>query len=285
MPKQFITVYIGTLLESSSTGTLPVHVATSRSSRSRYCLNSKHNSQLRRWLHYPIGNNRRDVVHSERSEPGQARRNLRSPKSSVSHTVPFVERSFISHHSQTKLTGDVLYQNSGITGSNDDTIFNPNASDVNLTTPLAHSDAPYDSPYQQWDRQGLAVGYAADPRVFAPQPRRANASFDAALVVPSRTGSVTGAGPSRQESTDTAGWELQTNAADGQAYPLHSIPEPVEPLRNPFENASSETIIPTTGPPPARSSAGEYAFSAPQHSFEGNSATRTFSPPPPTYQA
>lgn len=192
-----------------------------------------------------------------------------------------VQRSLISHYSQTKLNGDVLYQNNGITGSTDDTIFNPIASDVNLTTPLTRSDAPYDSPYQQWDKDGRALGYATDPRVFAPQPRRANASFDPVLVVPSRTGSAAGAGRSRQESTDTAGWELQTNAADGPAYPLHAIPEPVEPLRNPFENASAETIVP--GPPPARSSAGEYAFSAPQHSFEGNSGnqpTKAFSPPP-----
>jgi hypothetical protein len=178
-----------------------------------------------------------------------------------------------------------------MTGSTDESIFNPNASDVNLTTPLTHSDAPYDSTYQQWDRDGRALGYATDPRVFAPQPRRAaNASFDAALVVPSRTGSVAGAGRSRQESTDTAGWELQTNAADGQTYPLHVIPEPrlpVEPLQNPFENASSETLVPPSGSPPARSPAGDYAFSAPQHSFEGKSSnqpTRAFSPPPPSYR-
>lgn len=178
-----------------------------------------------------------------------------------------------------------------MTGSTDDTTFNPNASDVSLTTPLTHSDAPYDSPYQQWDRDGRALGYASDPRVFAPQPRRATKpSFDAGLVAPSRSGSAAGAGPSRQESTDTAGWELQANAADGQAYPLHAIPEPrlpVEPLQNPFENASSETVIPPSGPPPARSSTGEYAFSAPQHSFEGKSSnqpTRAFSPPPPSYR-
>ena len=201
-----------------------------------------------------------------------------------------MERFLISHHSQGKLNGDVLYQNSGMTGSTDDAIFNPNASDVNLTTPLTHSDAPYDSPYQQWDKDGRALGYAANPRVFAPQPRRANASFDAALVVPSPTGSAIGAGRSRQESTDTAGWELQTNAADGQAYPLHAIPEPhlpAEPLQNPFENASSETVVPPSVLPPARSSTGEYAFSAPQHSFEGkssNQATRVFSPPPPSYR-
>lgn len=185
----------------------------------------------------------------------------------------------ISHHSQAKLNGDVLYQNSGLTGSNDDTIFNPNASDVNLATPLTRSDAPYDSSYQQWDREGRAVGYATDPRVFAPQPRRANASFDTALVTP-RTESAAGAAPSRQESADIAGWDLQTNAAGGQAYPLHAIPEPAEPLRNPFDNASSETIIPPSGPTPAHPSVGEYAFSAPQHGFQGNPAAGTFSPPP-----
>lgn len=200
-----------------------------------------------------------------------------------------MECSLISHHSQAKSNGDVLYQNSGIIGSTEDTVFNPNASDVNL---IARSDAPYDTPYQQWDRDGRALGHASDPRVFAPQPRRASTPFDTAFVPP-RTESVAGAARPRQESTDTARWELQANAADGQAYPLHAIPEPhlpVEPLQSPFENASSETIIPFSEPPPERSSAGEYAFSSPQHSFQGSSGnqptlTRVLSPPPPSYRS
>ncbi|KAH0835652.1 hypothetical protein J3R83DRAFT_9403 [Lanmaoa asiatica] len=257
MPKQFITVYIGTLLESSATGSA---------------------STQNKILSYVVGGVTVIVTIG-------AMWYIQRQVNRVKPEVIYARRKA----RQAKLNGDVLYQNSGIIGSTDDTVFNPNASDVNLTSPFTHSDSPYDSSYQQWDREGRAMGYTTDPRVLAPQPRRANATFDTALVVPSRAGSATGAGRPRQESADTAVWELQTNAADGQAYPLHAIPDPVEPLRNPFENASSETVIPPPiEPPPAPSSTGDYTFSAPQHSFEGNSGNqpkRVFSPPPPSYRA
>ncbi|KAG6372607.1 hypothetical protein JVT61DRAFT_7353 [Boletus reticuloceps] len=258
MPKQFITVYIGTLLESTANG--------SASSKNKI-------------LSYVVG---AITVLVTVVAMWYIRSQVNRVKPEIIHARQKAR--------QAKLTGDVLYQNGGMAGSTDDTVFNPNASDVNLTAPLARSDAPYDtSSYQQWDRDGHAVGYAADPRVFAPQPRRPNTSFDAAFAVPSLSGSAAGARQLRQESTDTARWELQTNAADGQAYPLHSISEPVETFQNPFDNASSETVLPPSGPPPAsRSSAGDYAFSAPQHSFQGNSdnqPTRAFSPPPPSYQS
>lgn len=278
MPKQFITVYIGTLLESSSNGTSSVHFAvhahpeagsaTTKNKILSYVVGfiTVLVTIAAMWyIQREVNRIKPDVVY--------ARRKARSV------SVPVVERHLISHHSQAKLNGDDLYQNGGATGSNDDTIFNPNVSDVSLTTPLTRSDAPYDSHYQQWDKEGRAVGYTADPRVYAPQPRRANVSFDAGFIAPPRTGSVPGASTSRQESTDTARWELQTNAADGQAYAMHGISESVEPLQNPFENASSETIISPSGPIPTRSPAGEYAFSAPQHSFEGNSSK------PPGYRA
>lgn len=189
-----------------------------------------------------------------------------------------MEHSLISHHSQ-KLAGNVPYQNGGLTESTDNTVFNPSLSDV--TTPLALSDAPYDTSYQQWGKDGRALGHAADPRVVAPQPRRATTSVEATFVVPPRTGSAAVTGQPSLERTDTAEWGLQTNAADGQVYPLHALP--AEPLQNPFETVSSETVQPT-GLPPAPSSAGQYAFSTPQHSFEGGKTpTRPPYSSPPSY--
>ncbi|KAF9221083.1 hypothetical protein BS17DRAFT_785884 [Gyrodon lividus] len=273
MPKQFITVYIGTLLESSSSGS-----ATTQNKILSYVVGGVTfivTVAAMWYIQKEVNRVKPDVIH--------ARRKARQVKSNE----------------------DALYQNVGMNGSNDDGVFNPNPSDVSVATPLAHSDAPYDPPYQQWDRDGHAVGYAPDPRVFAPQPRRANDSFNAALIAPSRTPSRSGSAAAtairpRQESTDTVGWELQTNAADGQAYPLHTIPEslPAIPLRNPYDDdvESVATAIPPIAPPPgppptaSASSTGEYSFSSPRHSFAGDSnpgapSARVFSPPPPSYRS
>ncbi|KIJ67230.1 hypothetical protein HYDPIDRAFT_25702 [Hydnomerulius pinastri MD-312] len=264
LPKQFITVYIGTLLESDSSGS-----ATTQN----------------KILSYVVGGITAIVTVA-------AMWYIQKEVNRVKPDVIYARRKA----RQAKFNGDVLYQNVGINGSND-AVFNPNASDITVTTPLAHSDAPYDPPYQQWDRDGNAVGYAPDPRVAAPQPRRANNSFDAGLMAHSRANSAAATNRPRQESTDTVGWELQTNAADGQAYPLHTIPEslPAAPLVNPFEEReSSETVIPPIapppGPPPAASSTGGYAFSSARHSFAGGGnlgapPARAASPPPPSYRS
>ncbi|KAF8840464.1 hypothetical protein BDN67DRAFT_1011475 [Paxillus ammoniavirescens] len=260
MPKQFITVYIGTLLESSASGS-----ATTQNKILSYvvgCITAIVTVAAMWYIQRQVNRVKPDVIH--------ARRKAR----------------------QVKLNENVLYQNVGMNGSNDDAVFNPNPSNVSLTTPLAQSDAPYDPPYQRWDGAGHAVGYAPDPRVLAPQPRRANDSFDPTFIAPSLTGSASTNIKKRQESTDTAEWELRTNAADGQAYPLHSIPEPLPPLRNPFEdedNESTATVIPPLSPPPGppvtAPSTGKYAFGHPRHAFGGGDnpgapSAQAFSPPP-----
>jgi uncharacterized membrane protein YdjX (TVP38/TMEM64 family) len=265
MPKQFITVYIGTLLESTSTGAA---------------------STQNKILSYVVGGITFLVTVA-------AMWYIQKEINRVKPDVIYARRKA----RQAKLN-EGLYQNVDMNGSNDDGIFNPNPSDVNLTTPLARSDSPYDPPFQQWNSDGRAVGYAPDPRVFAPQPRRANDPFDAVFVPPSRSESASGTLKPRQESTDTAGWELQTDAADGQAYPLHALPEslPLGPLRNPFEDdESSESVVPPIAPPPGpappptTSSPGEYAFSSPKHSFAGTGKSGTPSSqafsPPPSYQS
>ncbi|KAF9242818.1 snare associated Golgi protein-domain-containing protein [Melanogaster broomeanus] len=266
MPKQFITVYIGTLLENSSTGT-----SSTQNKILSYVVGGVTflvTVAAMWYIHKEVNRVKPDVIY--------ARRKAR----------------------QAKLNGDIFYQNVDMNGSNDDRIFNPNPSSVNITTPLAHSDAPYDPPFQQWNSDGRAVGYAPDPRVFAPQPRRANEPFNAVFAPPSRSGSAADTLRPHRESTDDVGWEVQSNTGDGQAYPLHAIPEslPLAPLRNPFEdNESSGSVIspiapPPGPPPPTTSSIGEYAFSSPKHSFGGPGksdapSSRAFASPPPGYES
>jgi len=254
MPKQFITVYIGTLLESDANGG-----SNTKNKIVSYCITgiTIAVTVAAMWYIRKEVNRVKPAVIRERQKARQA-----------------------------KLNADVLYQNGGINGSAEDTVFNPNQSDTNLLNPFSQSDAPYSAPYQRWDSDGRAVGYATDAPVVAPQPRRADVSFNPALPAPSRTGSTPGAGPLRQGTTDSVRWAQQTNAADGPAYPMHSVSEsePVEPLRNPFDNSSSDTVILPSEPAPARSSTGDYAFASPHHSFQGGSA-RISSPPPPSYRA
>ncbi|KAF9811060.1 hypothetical protein IEO21_06689 [Rhodonia placenta] len=57
-------------------------------------------------------------------------------------------------------------------GSSMSVTFNPNVSEAEI--PLTAHAASFDgSAYQQWDENGRAVGYAPDPSIFVPVPRRA----------------------------------------------------------------------------------------------------------------
>ncbi|KAG1744955.1 uncharacterized protein EDB91DRAFT_1199932 [Suillus paluster] len=275
MPKQFITVYIGTLLESSAN--------SSTTSKNKIISDVVGVITVlvtvgAMWYITRQVNRVKPQIIYERRKARQAR--LEGESGS-------------------------LYQNGG---ANTSTVFNP--SDTTLATPLnSFQNAPYDPPYQQWDSEGRAVGYTADPRVYAPQPKKPEHQFPADMTP------TMGIKPLRQESTDTVAWELQTNAAQGQSYALSAITP--EPLRNPFDDTTSSepmaasyappagpppssaagyasytpplgpppssaaggiaSYAPPPGPPPSSAAAG-YAFSAPPHSFSG-----TTSPPPPNY--
>ncbi|KAJ8591977.1 hypothetical protein M405DRAFT_788130 [Rhizopogon salebrosus TDB-379] len=248
LPKQFITVYIGTLLESEANSSATsqnkiisdvVGVITALVTVAAMWYITKQVNRVKPQIVY------------ERRKARQAK---------------------LENESGT------LYQHGG---SNTSAVFNPDSSNSNLTIPLhSSSDIPYDSPYQQWDSEGRAVGYFPDPRIHAPQPKMPASPFPA----DSRTPTI-GTVPLRHESTDTVAWELQTNAEQGQSYPLGSITP--EPLQNPFDNmAGSEpattSYAPPAGPPPSSSAtAGGYAFTAPLSSFSGGPGTT--SPPPPSY--
>ena len=194
----------------------------------------------------------------------------------------------VPRHSQAKLNGsDTFYGNVRAAETTDDAIFNPAASD----TALAVSDTPYDPPYQKWDKQGHAEGYTSDPRLYAPQPRRVNETFDVGLTPRVESATPTGPAEKLQESSDSVGWDLQATAAEPQSFPLQPLSEtePIGPLKNPFESDESpETPFPPSTSPPGpsrgKSNAG-YAFSSRQHSFGGTAgvlppdSSRLKSPP------
>lgn len=258
MPKQFITVYIGTLLESSATST-----ATSKNkiiSDVVGVVTVLVTIAAMWYITRQINRVKPQIVY-ERRKARQAKLDAES---------------------------ESLYQNGG---ANTSTVFNTS----DTTLPLnSFSNAPYDPPYQQWDSEGRAVGYAPDPRIHAPQPKKPESPFPGDMTP------TLGANSLRQESTDTVGWELQANAAQGQSYRLSAIAP--EPLRNPYGGdgeIDSESIVPSYpppppaglpppsgggiaayAPPPGPPPGAGYAFSAPGHSFAGSS-----SPPLPGYAA
>jgi uncharacterized membrane protein YdjX (TVP38/TMEM64 family) len=270
MPKQFITVYIGTLLESSATST-----ATSKNkiiSDVVGVITVLVTIAAMWYITREINRVKPQIVY-ERRKARQAKLYAES---------------------------ESLYQNGGTNAS---AVFNTS----DTTLPLnSFSNSPYDPPYQQWDSEGHAVGYAPDPRIHAPQPKKP----DNPNPFPGDITPTLGTKPLRHESTDTVGWELQANAAQGQSYRLSAMA--AEPLRNPYEGEGemdAEEVVgggyppslagrlpssgvgqssssgiggvaayaPPPGPPLPPPGAG-YAFSAPGHSFSGPS-----SPPPPSH--
>ncbi|KAG2113449.1 uncharacterized protein F5147DRAFT_46318 [Suillus discolor] len=270
MPKQFITVYIGTLLESS--GTSATNSKNKIISDVVGVITVLVTVAAMWYITREINRVKPQIVY-ERRKARQAKLDAES---------------------------ESLYQNGG---ANSSAVFNTS----DTTLPLNSSDAPYDPPYQRWDSEGRAVGYTPDPRIHAPQPKKPeNPNPFPGDITP-----TLGTKPLRHESTDTVGWELQANAAQGQSYRLSAMT--AEPLRNPYggedemdaEEVLGEGYAPAppslAGPPPSsrvgRSSSSGisgiaayapppgpppgagYAFSAPGHSFSGPS-----SPHPPERQ-
>lgn len=94
-----------------------------------------------------------------------------------------------------------------------------------------------DGHYQQWDRHGKAVGYAADPSIISPKPVVANATF-----LPSNyprdveEGGNLMSKPGRQESTDAVGWQQ-----DEDPYAPDSFVQfPSSSTKNPYLNQQRE---------------------------------------------
>jgi len=162
--------------------------------------------------------------------------------------------------------------------SSNSVIFNPQGSETNI--PL-NTGLGATGQHQRWDKEGRAVGYAGDPRLYAPEPQRPQGRMQT-----SQTGlDAGGSGPSRQESGDLV--EL-TAQGRRDTFDIPRIESPVhEPFNNPFERtptgARQASYPPTLAPPLSASS--PYVTQTPTQSQYANfnqqpTATTDITSPP-----
>jgi uncharacterized membrane protein YdjX (TVP38/TMEM64 family) len=173
LPKQFITVYLGVILEQSSQGT---ETTKSRVISDVVITITILITIVAMWYILRKMNAVKPQVIYEKRKARQAKL-LRAENS------PYSNEEFSS-------TTDV---------------FHPTASDSDI--PL-RMNIPADSRYQQWDRHGKAVGYAADPSIIrTPKPLVANATFTPSTYPRDvEDGGNLMNKHGRQESTDEVGW-------------------------------------------------------------------------------
>jgi len=199
MPKQFITVYLGVILRESATG--------GESNQSKIISDVVVAVTIlitiaAMWYILRLMNAVKPQVIYERRKARQAK----------------LQRAELSP-----------YSNEDFSPSTD--VFHPNASDSDI--PLNNQN---DSHYQQWDRHGKAVGYAADPSIISPKPLVANATF-LPLKYPRdvEEGGNLMKKPGRQESTDVVGWQQDENP-----YAQDSFVQIPSNLKNPYPNQQRE---------------------------------------------
>jgi len=210
MPKQLITVYIGVILEETGTGT--------QTTRDRIISDAVLGVTIAvtiaaMWyLLHKMRQVKPDIIY--------ARRKARQGKLERADFTPYGAPN----------------------NSSTSVVFNAQMSDTNIPLNPA-GNLPYgaSAPYQQWDKDGRAVGYAGDPRLYAPEPRRpqnlvaANSGGDIGTAYPQTREHPGGRTPLRQESGDSVAWNAQDRR---DTFDIPRIVSPVhEPMHNPFESA------------------------------------------------
>ncbi|KAF9476136.1 hypothetical protein BDN70DRAFT_882777 [Pholiota conissans] len=201
LPKQFITVYLGVILDSSSSSNAP------KDTKSKIISDSVIGvtfliTVLAVWYLYRQMNKAKPLVIYDRRKARQAK----------------------------MLKGASPYQRSGSSASTD--VFNPNGSDSDIPLTQQH--------YQQWDANGKASGYTSDPTlIHAPKPRTNDAAF-IPLTNPRdvEEGPVYGA-HGRNDSTYSVGWEPTHNAYP--TAQLNHLQHSQQPPRRNFEPEMGQT--------------------------------------------
>jgi len=90
-------------------------------------------------------------------------------------------------------------------------VFNPNNSDSDIPLTAANPVKPH---YQQWDRQGNAVGYVADPLIHTPKPRIGGTALLPSKFARDVEEGITRPLATREDSGDVVEWDMdQRNAA------------------------------------------------------------------------
>jgi len=174
MPKQFITVYLGVILEQSDSGV--------KDTKSRIISNM--------------------VLAITFIITIAAMWYILREMNSVKPQVIYDRRK--ARQAKLSRAGFSPYANGGPSSSSTD-VFNPHASDSDI--PLTNKG---EATYQQWDRQGKAVGFVPDPRtnfIFTPKPRVTNAAFLPPARDVEEAGATRPLAHGREDSVDVVGWE------------------------------------------------------------------------------
>lgn len=244
MPKQFITVYLGVILEQSGTGT---ETTKNKVISDVVLLITLAITAAAMWyLMRLMKQAKPDVIY--------ARRKARQAKIERADFTPYA----------------------GGANQSSASVFNASETDM----PLNNGDMPYGgvggAGHQQWDKHGKAVGYSGDPRIFQPQPQRTTAR-----VPTYRTeggggydsqghrydSGPGGVAPLRQESGDSVDWDTDPHNQQGEES-IHlprvdaSPPRIASPpgihsplnLHNPFDapvpSTARQASYPSPIPPP-----------------------------------
>ncbi|GJE85607.1 Golgi apparatus membrane protein TVP38 [Phanerochaete sordida] len=183
--------------------------------------------------------------------------------------------------------GELPYNNSAVLHSTADIPFDPRTSDSEL--PLTANFAK-DSRHQQWDSTGRAVGYAPDPTLYAPQPRKpaprigsANTSQSSSPAPYMSERSDYRAVPLRQNtSSSTGSWDLSGQVGGLNAYAMSRQ----TPYQDPYAAAAPAARLPPGAAPP-RMQQPQYSQSPPPMRSVGHSpvlppATGGYAPPEQT---
>ncbi|PPR02682.1 hypothetical protein CVT24_002104 [Panaeolus cyanescens] len=214
MPKQFITVYLGVVLEQSGTATPSKKDVILRDTMVAVTILV---TILAMWYILHLMNKAKPQVIYERRKARQSKL--------ARAGYPYM------HQHQVNESTDV---------------FNPQRSDTDI--PL--TTTTHEPRYQQWDQHGRAIGYAQDPNIHSPAPRNPITSTSAKSL---EEGSQNPFTHGRDQSLVVAGWDMDRTApvalSSGSAInpPKQSTLSP--PLANPHRLESASNLIPGAGPP------------------------------------
>ncbi|KII84780.1 hypothetical protein PLICRDRAFT_146272 [Plicaturopsis crispa FD-325 SS-3] len=237
-PKQFITVYLGVILEQSKDGT--DSTKNKIISDSVLAITMAVTIAAMWYLLRKMNQVKVDVIYD--------RRKARQGKLDRANFTPYGNPS--------------AYESGSSVG------FNPQVSETDIPLTATHGG----SPYQQWDKDGRAIGpNPGDPRLYAPTPQRAIISNPGRVPTyrtdggggyntagqryprDEETGSVypvnpahpEGRSPVRQESGDSVGWDMQ-HGHDRSEYVLPHVTRVASPMSASSSAQSSSTQNPFT---------------------------------------
>ncbi|KAF9005110.1 hypothetical protein BDQ17DRAFT_1424263 [Cyathus striatus] len=171
LPKQLVTVYLGVLLEQSSEGTVDKKSKTI--SDLVVVLTTVITFVAMWYILRQVNHVKPDVIYKRRKA-----RQAKLVRAQI----------YDSDTSLPNTNNGNVYTNPENAG-----IFNPQNSDSDI-------------PLQQWDAQGRALGYAQDPNLYAPQPRRISG-------VPKIGQSAV------RQSTEEVGWDLGSRGSSAALSP------------------------------------------------------------------